>query len=854
MDGLILLGLLAIGGYVMGIVGFFIANGARSDLQALRREMKARFAAIGAPEVAEAVTPPPASPWATPVVVAPTPPQNLPAPLPPQAPDKPHGDLETMLTARWGIWVGSAALLLAGVFLVRYAVEQSLLGPSLRCVLAALLGTGLIAAAEWLRRASSRALPTLRPDLAPAGLAAGGTAILFAAAYGAGPFYHLLPSLLAFAAMAAASFVGLAAALRFGPLAAAVGIVGAFATPALVTTQTPSLPGLFAYLFVVSVAALAVMRSTAWVWLGWCTAIAGGLWVCLAAMQGGPDIWAAAAFVPTLAALNLVLLPATALEFALGRRLAWVPFAIIGAAGLALEAQSQGAAPRAAVFLLSPLATWRGVTEPRLDRMPWVAAALGLLALLLWALPGWVPLGPSVGIDSLLEPFLPGRWAPDVITSLLASAAAFAGLHALSGLVLERRAPHPLHWAALTAAVPVLTLATTYAQIAYFQTAPAWAATAVLLAAGLSFVAGRDARQAAPQRAGIHAAGATAALALGFGMVLHDHWLTLAVALLLPALAWIEARADLPPLRRVAAAVAVLVLIRLVANWYVLDYAFGRLAIANGLWAAYAAPAASFALAAMLFRRRADDAVVVLLQAGACTLAALFVALEIRHALGNGAMLQPLRFSEVALHALTLALQAVAYLVLAVRVPGPVLQWAWRLLGGAALTVSALLLLLNPALTNAAASMPTLAAAYLLPAGLAVFAATRVSRPGVRNMLAAYAVIAGFAWISLQIRLLFHPTHLGLLDGQVVDAELWAWSGVWLIYGLALMIQGICAQQSALRLAALGVIALVCVKVFLIDMSGLTGLWRVLSFLGLGLGLIGLGVLHRRFVPAAKRP
>jgi uncharacterized membrane protein len=32
-------------------------------------------------------------------------------------------------------------------------------------------------------------------------------------------------------------------------------------------------------------------------------------------------------------------------------------------------------------------------------------------------------------------------------------------------------------------------------------------------------------------------------------------------------------------------------------------------------------------------------------------------------------------------------------------------------------------------------------------------------------------------------------------------------------------------------------------------MAQLTGLWRVLSFLGLGLVLIGLGSLHRRSVP-----
>ena len=37
-------------------------------------------------------------------------------------------------------------------------------------------------------------------------------------------------------------------------------------------------------------------------------------------------------------------------------------------------------------------------------------------------------------------------------------------------------------------------------------------------------------------------------------------------------------------------------------------------------------------------------------------------------------------------------------------------------------------------------------------------------------------------------------------------------------------------------------------KVFLLDMDALVGLWRVLSFLGLGLALIALGAVYRRFV------
>jgi uncharacterized membrane protein len=118
----------------------------------------------------------------------------------------------------------------------------------------------------------------------------------------------------------------------------------------------------------------------------------------------------------------------------------------------------------------------------------------------------------------------------------------------------------------------------------------------------------------------------------------------------------------------------------------------------------------------------------------------------------------------------------------------------------------------------------------------------------LRLVLGAYAVAAGFAWITLQVREIFHPRGMGFPGETIGAAELWGWSGAWLAYGIGLMLQGIRTGQRLLRLTALGVIGLVCVKVFAIDMSGLTGLWRVVSFLGLGLALIGLGAVYRRFV------
>jgi uncharacterized membrane protein len=884
----ILLALAVPAGYVLGIIGFFRANSAHTEIAALRRQVAELLARPAAQLATQAATEAPITPE-PPITVLPgitmpldpavasLPDASIPLesevttasgpPVATEPPDpvgpsqaarpepRPSRDLEELLTARWGVWLGAAALLLAGVFLIRYAVEQELLGPAARCVMAALLGAALLAAAEWLTRHEPPSLPVPLPtDQAPGALAAGGTAVLFGAAYGAGPYYELLPLLPAFLAMAAASFVGLFAALRYGQVTAAVGIVGAFVTPALVSTEHPSYPGLFVYLTVVSAAALSVVRYTAWIWLGWATTIAGAIWVCIAAFSGGTDLWAAAAFVPVAALLNLALLPAAALDREIGRRLAWVPFAVIGGAGLLLETQLPGTAPRLALFALSPIAVWRGATERRLDRLPWLAALFGLLTLLLWALPEWHPTGEVITVEDIIEAVLPGAWAPEVIRPLIVSAALFAVFHAAAGLWQERSAPHRLHWAALVGAVPVLTLLVAYAQIARFQTDFRWAIAALVLTAALTFTASRAAAEGDRQRAGIHAAGAAAGLALGCAMMLHNHWLTMAIALFLPALAWIEAAADLPALRKVALAVAALVMVRLVLNWYVLDYAFGTMPIVNGLIAAYAAPAAAFGYAAMLFRRRADDLLVAALEAAAVTFAAFFVALEIRHGVNDGALVEPFDFDEIALHLVTMSVQAIVYLHLARKTGRRMLYWAGHVLGAISLALAIGVLIFNPALTGDRVDFITLLEAYLVPAALAVAAMRLVTSKGIGRCLGIYALVGGFAWITLQIRLAFHPNDMSLIfGGSVDDPELWALSGAWLAYGIALMVLGIRTEQRSLRLAALGVVALVCLKVFLVDMADLTGLWRVLSFLGLGLALIGLGVVHRRFVIPAQK-
>jgi uncharacterized membrane protein len=148
--------------------------------------------------------------------------------------------------------------------------------------------------------------------------------------------------------------------------------------------------------------------------------------------------------------------------------------------------------------------------------------------------------------------------------------------------------------------------------------------------------------------------------------------------------------------------------------------------------------------------------------------------------------------------------------------------------------------------------------AYALPACLGLLGAGEVSRRGGRRLppVARFvALVLGFAWVSLEVRQLFHGTFLELGAGGPPGAgERYAYSAAWVLYGVALLIAGIARRGAVLRYGSLGVMLLAVLKVFLYDTARLSDLYRVLSFLGLGASLLLLAFLYQRFVLRPERP
>ena len=86
-----------------------------------------------------------------------------------------------------------------------------------------------------------------------------------------------------------------------------------------------------------------------------------------------------------------------------------------------------------------------------------------------------------------------------------------------------------------------------------------------------------------------------------------------------------------------------------------------------------------------------------------------------------------------------------------------------------------------------------------------------------------------------------------------LQPELYTYSVVWLLLGIALLVVGYRFRAKSLRIASAVLVLIAVVKVFLIDMAHLEGLFRVLSFIGLGIALIGIGRFYQTILTGLNK-
>ena len=76
--------------------------------------------------------------------------------------------------------------------------------------------------------------------------------------------------------------------------------------------------------------------------------------------------------------------------------------------------------------------------------------------------------------------------------------------------------------------------------------------------------------------------------------------------------------------------------------------------------------------------------------------------------------------------------------------------------------------------------------------------------------------------------------------------ELWI-SGVWLFYSIVMLVAGIWKRFRALRIIAIILFGITILKIFIFDLSFLETLYRIISFMGLGVILLGVSYLYQKY-------
>lgn len=788
--------------------------------------------------------------------------------VPEKKPKAAKQDMEQQLASRWFVWIGGIAIAIGGLLFVKYAYENGLISPSLQIFLGLLLGAALVFAGDTLHR---RTPATAEANYVPAALSAAGLATAFGSIYAAFALYELVQPTTAFIGLALVALGALALSLRQGPLIAALGLLGSFVTPMMISSPDPTGWSFFPYLVIILGASFAVLRKRKWWWLGYASISGSALWSLL--WLGGPfeaaDIMPIGLFALCVGAVSL---------FAISGRsiLASASGSLLNPMGMTDSLKVGSIGGVAASLVLAALVVKSGhsglaltlffIGMAGIAALSWfkqgdtaaapAAALLSFIVLMVWeqaAFNEWA-MDESGLWSSILggdaQPYL--RW-------MLAAGAAFTAL-GLAGVF--RKSP-PVTWGILAAGSAVLYLTGAWGRVDGLLSPTTWAllgavAAAVLLAA-VWLKRGKITPRDDNFTAGILAIGSACLLLFAEDRMLNGVWFTIGMAVLAAAYAFSTRTLAVKLLGPIAAALGSLTALRLFVSRELWND--DRTLPLGQHWPlyGYGIPIVLFYFAARWLKSSGHNKSATALEGISLGLAISLVSLELRVLIGGGLTTDEPQLLEMAAHILTWLGAAYGLMYRQQVFSSLISLWGARILFGVSCVAIVFVSLgsLNPIVTEdpipGNVVFNALLLAYLAPVVLLDFIARRLDSVGWREFRPAVGLLAlvlAMAYVTLETKRVFQG-H-ALVAWSLSGAESYAYSAVWLVSALALFAAGIKLGRQYIRYAGLGVMVLVVLKVFLWDMSGLEGLYQIGSFLGLGLSLVGIGWLYQRFVQKPK--
>lgn len=773
-------------------------------------------------------------------------------------------DFEQQFGARLPVWVGAIALALAGFFLVKYSIQAGLLTEKVRVIVGIVFGISLMIAAHFIANKSTMANGM---RIAQA-LSGAGIADLYLCIFAATNLYHLLPSLIGFLGMAIITAIAVILSLRHGMPIALLGLIGGLLTPALIHSQSPSAFLLFIYLYMVMLGLFIIIKKRQWWFLAFPLLIGAMLWVIFwlfFCYVPGDSLWLGL----FLVAVSATYIVTSKQQFDQNNQDATKHFK----QSVLLNYLTLGSA--AVMMGIVGFKGGFGVQEWSLFGL--LAAGGIIMAYFNQKLYGFVPwLLMIVNAVMLLS------WNNPVALNFMTTTMIFALMYSCSGYYCLWRAVNPVSWAGLAGVSSVL-----YFLIAYYQLNKTslfiltfshpwqWGSIALLLSVTAVIIIWQmlnhfnEDKKIKQTLLAIMVLTAVAFFSIGIMILLRENMLPVAFATQVLAISWINTKVDINALRPVSGLLTVVFIVLLVPQLLsfiglILNSLDTQGATVNPFPVIAASPllqlgvpAMMFGYASWIFRVQQDDKLIKYLEVIAVILLSLMGYCLIRNAFHQSNNWFPMvsGFTERGVITNMFFFIALVSILISNRFARPILTFCGVIL----LCVGSYrifyfdILMLNPLWSHQFVGKLPLLNALILPYGLPLlwcYVTNKQLQVSYKDKFIiscnSLCLMLLFVWVSLNVRQFFQG---GYLDSDVAtSAEIYCYSVVWLLLGIGLLVTGTLHHDKTIRIASLLVMILIVGKVFLYDAAALTGLYRVFSFLLLGLILMGLSWFYSRFV------
>lgn len=759
--------------------------------------------------------------------------------------------MERAFSGQAFVWLGALALALAGFYMVKYSIEAGLLSPVVRVGLGFVFGLGLLVAADWVRA---------RPHFANGmrisqALSGAGLADLYGVIFAATKLYDLISPTVGFSGLAFVSALGVTLSLRHGMPIAIMGLLGGFLTPFLIGSSSPSAPLLFSYLYVLLAGLVVVARKQNWSIVAGLSVIGAFLWVIVWIFGGyfmPGDGLALGLFLIAVSATIVATTPKnerSSLESegfkSLLKGLGFASFLMyttLAGSFVLMALSAQISDFDTMQWGLYGLLSVGGLAlaffdQKRYAPVPWFSMALNMLMIFIWdqghtPMVAWV-----VGLYALV--FIGGAY-----------------------LVMSR-AQNPLMWAGLTATAGLGYYLLAYMKLekALFvtQTPHFWAWLALVMMGVSVFALNRLMVQIPREHVhkqpilGIFALMATAFLSFALTIELEEYFIPLAFSLQVLAISLVSLRVEIIYLRRIAGVLSVIFVLLMLPGLMQLNSFYKMSPVMMHPTLYLGLPFLCFGVSSVFFRREIDDRLVRGMEALSLT---LFVATSyylMRHLFlqkdANVFVMES--FFERGVITNLFFLIGAGSLWLGQYAQRSILKTGGLILfvlGGLRILFYDLLSY-NPWLSPQEVGTWPLLNALVVTYGLPILWFGYLSRQVSKEWsgrLQGIALILTFIFLTFEVRQFYQGNYLNI--GVMSSGEIYTYSVAWILLGFALVMAGTLTQNRLTRVASLPILLMAVGKVFLYDASQLTGLWRVVSFLGLGVSLLGLSWFYTRFI------